>query len=222
MSDIDAFDQALTRSDRRIVARLIKPSAIQVFLDEVTYSAEETYRCPIRVLRERISNCFDGALFAVAMLRRLGHPPLVLNMLANNRDDDHILALLRRDGHWGAVSKANFAGLRFREPIYRNLRELVLSYFEQYYNINREKTLRGYSQILNLEAFDKYHWMTRDEPLERIAQRLDKVRKVPLLTNSMISALSPVDERSYRAGLLGADQACLYRPRGNRGSNRLA
>jgi len=220
MLDIETFDQALIRSERRLVARLTTPSTIQAFLDEITYSAENTYRCPLRVMRERICNCFDGALFAVALLRRIGNPPLILNMIANDRDDDHLLALLRRDGYWGAVSKANFAGLRFREPIYRNLRELVMSYFEQYYNVNREKTLRGYSKILNLEAFDKYHWMTLDEPLELIATRLDKVRNVPLLTNRMLAALSRIDERSYRAGLFGANEACLFRPAGKKHERR--
>ena len=115
------------------------------------------------VLRERMANCFDGAVFAAAMLSRLGHPPLILDMLPNGRDDDHVLAVYKRDGHWGAVAKSNFAGLRFREPVYRTVRELVMSYFEQYYNVDREKTLRAYTRPLNLQVFDKYQWMTRNE-----------------------------------------------------------
>jgi hypothetical protein len=116
------------------------------------------------------------------------------------------------DEYWGAVAKSNFVGLRFREPIYRNLRELVLSYFEQYYNVAREKTLRSYTLPLNLKAFDKFNWMTRDESLERIAKKLDKIRKIPILTPSMISNLSLVDEWSYEAGLFGANERGLFRP----------
>jgi hypothetical protein len=88
-----------------------------------------------------------------------------------------------------------------------------MSYFEQYYNVKREKTLRSYTQILRLKPFDRYHWMTRDDSLDWIARRLDEVRQVPLITGRMIADLSPVDERSYRAGLFGANEACLYRPK---------
>ena len=133
-------------------------------------------------------------------------------MVPNGRDDVHLLALYKRNGHWGAVAKSNFVGLRFREPVYRNLRELVMSYFEQFYNVEREKTLRSYSLPLNLKAFDRWSWMTSDDSLERIAQRLDRVRKIPLLTQPMMSNLSSVDERSYRAGLFGSNEAGLFKP----------
>jgi len=209
---VKAFDRALTQSERRIIDRLTTPIRVQTFLDKLPYSVASDYRCPLRVLRDRMGHCFDGALFGAAAMRRLGHPPLIVNMVANDRDDDHMLALYRRDGHWGAVAKSNFAGLRFREPVYRTLHELVMSYFEQFYNVERKKTLRNYTVPLNLKAFDKFGWMTHDGPLERIGKRLDEIRKVHLLTRRMIASLSLVDERSYRAGLLGADQAFLYQP----------
>ena len=192
--------------------RLSAPDRIQAFLDGVAYSVESEYRCPLRVLRERTAHCFDGALFAAMALRRIGYPPLILYMIANGRDDDHLLALYKRQGYWGAVAKSNFVGLRFREPVYRSLRELVMSYFEQFYNVEREKTLRAYTAPLNLKGFDEFHWMTSDDPLERIARRLDEIRRFSVLTRSMIAALSPVDERSYQAGLCGANQAGLYQP----------
>jgi hypothetical protein len=166
------------------------------------------------VLRDRVAHCFDGALFAAAMLRRIGHPPLILDMIPNDRDDDHMLGLFRQDGHWGAVAKSNFAGLRFREPMYRNLRELVLSYFEQYYNVEREKTLRGYTVPLDLTVFDRFDWMTSDACLERIADRTGTIRRYSLLTPGMIAGLSPVDERLCEAGLRGANEAGLFRPGG--------
>jgi hypothetical protein len=207
-----AFDQVLTESERQAISTLTTPARIQAFLDELPYSTEHIYRCPLRVLREKIAHCFDGALFAAALLRRLGYPPLILDMLPNERDDDHLLALYKRNGHWGAVAKSNFVGLRFREPIYRTLRELILSYFELFYNLEREKTLRSYTLPLNLKAFDPLDWMTKDDSLEQISHKLDRIRRVPVLTQPMISALSLVDERSYRAGLMGAIEAGLYKP----------
>jgi hypothetical protein len=206
------FERHLTKSELRILRRLTTPEKIQAFLDELAYSTEGTYRCPLRVLRERMAHCYDGALFAAAMLRRLGHPPLILEMLPNHRDDDHLLAPFKRDGHWGAVGKSNFVGLRFREPVYRTLRELIMSYFEQFYNLEREKTLRGYTLPLNLESFDRHGWMVRDEPLDWIAEKLDRTRRVRLLTPKMIKKLSPLDLRAYRAGLTGANKKGLYRP----------
>lgn len=208
-----SFDGFLSSMERRIVARLSTPSRIQSFLDGLPYSTETDYRCPLRVLRERVAHCFDGGLFAAAALRRLGHPPLILNMIPNSRDDDHLLALYRRDKHWGAVAKSNFVGLRFREPVYRNVRELVMSYFEQFYNVNREKTLRRYTVPLDLKVFDCLNWMTCDDGLERIARRLDALRSYPVLTKGMLRRLSPVDFRSYQSGLAGSDRAGLYQPR---------
>jgi hypothetical protein len=212
MDAVAAFEKSLTRQERKTLSGLTTPAKIQAFLDEIPYSSEERYRCPLTVLRDGEGHCFDGALFGAAMLRRLGHPPRILDMLPNARDDDHLLALYKRDEHWGALAKSNFSGLRFREPIYRTLRELVMSYFEQYFNAAGEKTLRGYTVPLNLAAFDKLNWMTSDENLEAIAVRLEEIRKVRLLTQRMAAHLSPVDERSYQAGMLGVNEAGLYKP----------
>jgi hypothetical protein len=187
MSIIEDFNQALTESEHGMIAQLTTPRKIQDFLDGLPYSVESIYRCPLRVLRENTAHCFDGALFGAAALRLLGYPPLVLNMPAIAEDDDHLLALYKRDGHWGALAKSNFVGLRFREPIYRTLRELVMSYFDQFYSVERKKTLRSYTVPLNLKTFDKLNWMTSDDPLQRIGDRLDEIRKVPLLTRPMIA-----------------------------------
>lgn len=220
MLSLNEFRRALTGSEKRLVARLSDPGKIQAFLERLTYSGEAAYRCPLRVLRERKGHCFDGALFAAALLNQIGFPPLILEMLPNERDDDHLLALFKQAGHWGALASSNFTGLRFREPVYRTLRELVMSYFEQFFNAAREKTLRGYTRPLNLGRFDRQLWMTRDEPLELIAGSLDKTPRVMLLTAEMTAALRRVDERSFRAGLLEADQAALFRPGGEGHSGR--
>ncbi len=209
---LESFRAALTPSERQQIRRLSTPAKIQAFLDDIPYSSEERYRSPLTVLRERAGHCFDGALSAAALLRRLGHAPRILDILPNARDDDHLLALFQRDGHWGALAKSNFAGLRFREPVYRTLRELVLSYFEDYFNSAGEKTMRGYTVPLNLAAYDRIHWMTRDDRLDDIGVRLGQLRTVKLLTPRMAAALSPVDERSLQAGLLGVNEAGLYKP----------
>ena len=203
---------ALILPDELWPAGLASPSAIQAYLDSIPYSADSFYRCPRRVIEDRRAHCFDGALFAAAALRRLGHPPGILEMLAEpGRDDSHILALFKEDGAWGAVAKSNFTGLRFREPIYKTLRELVLSYFEDFYNDAREKTLRGYTRPLSLKPFDRLGWETNDEPLDRIADRLDQIARTTLLTPRQVARLSPLDERSYEAGMLGLDRAGLYK-----------
>jgi hypothetical protein len=211
MKAVEAFDQSLNKKELELVSNLTSPVKIQAFLDSIPYSAEDIYRCPARVLRDRKAHCFDGAMFAAAALRRLGYPPLILDMLPHN-DDDHLLALDQRDGHWGAVAKSNFVGLRFREPVYRTLRELAMSYFEDFYNVDREKTLRGYTVPLNLSAFDPLNWMTCDETMDAISDKLDKIRKVYLLTDKMVAGLALVDERSYEAGLMGVNAAGLYKP----------
>ncbi len=195
---------------REAFAGLDTPTRIQVFLDGIPYSAEEVYRCPLQVLRDRQAHCTDGALFAAAALRFLGYPPLIVDLLAE-RDDEHLLAVYRKDGHWGAVAKSNFVGLRYREPIYRSLRELVMSYFEDYFNVACEKTLRGYTRPLDLSALDGLNWMTSDEHLEEVIQHLDRMRRFTILTPAMRANLSPVDDRSCQAGMLGVNTAGLYR-----------
>ncbi|MGE5842846.1 MAG: hypothetical protein ACM335_11235 [Deltaproteobacteria bacterium] len=207
-----AFREILTRSEQKLTAMLTSPSGIQKFLDETSYSTEDAYRCPLRVLRERRAHCFDGAVFAAAALRKIGFPPLILELVPNERDDDHLIALYRRDGLWGAVAKSNFVGLRFREPVFRNLRELVLSYFEQFFNVAGEKTLRAYTLPLNLSRFDSLDWTVQDGPMDHLAEALDKKRRIPIITEQAVRRLSLVDERSRKAGLLGADESGLFRP----------
>lgn len=212
MTGTETFNQALTKREAKLIAKLSSPRKIQQFLDKLAYSTDEMYRCPLDVLRDLKGQCFDGALFGAAALCRIGHRPLVVDLIPNDRDDDHVLALYKVKNHWGAVAKSNFVGLRFREPIYRTLRELVMSYFELYFNVKGEKTLRGYTVPLNLKAFDRYNWMTSDDCLEDIAERLDHIRRVKLLTPAMTRNLSLVDDRSLKSGLSGSVAKGLYRP----------
>jgi hypothetical protein len=206
------FENTFSREERAILARLSTPHKIQDFLLGLPYSADERYRCPRAVLRDGTAHCFDGSLFAAAALRFIGFRPLIVDMLPNKRDDDHLLAVYKVNGFWGAVAKSNFSGLTYREPIHTTIRELVISYFEQFFNVRREKTLRRYTVPLDLRPFDRLNWMGSDEHLDAIASRLDEIRSIPLITRSMIRRLSPIDKRSYEAGLLGANWKGLYKP----------
>ncbi|HXO26505.1 MAG TPA: hypothetical protein VOA80_04115 [Thermoanaerobaculia bacterium] len=208
---MERFLGALDAGDRELLAGLDSPASIQAFLDSIPYSADKFYRCPRRVLRDRRAHCFDGALMAAAALRRLGFPPLVVDLYAE-RDDDHMLALWQRDGCWGALAKSNFVGLRFREAVYQSLRELVMSYFEVFYNVLGEKTLRGFTVPLDLSLLDGLAWMEDDDGLETIAERLDALDRTPVMTAGMVAGLSHLDPLSFQAGMLGTDPAGLFRP----------
>ncbi len=197
--------------EQKILSQLKTPKKIQDYLDAVDYSAESVYRSPRSVMRDRKAHCFDGAVFAAAALRTIGFPPLILDMQAV-RDDDHVLAVFKRNGCWGAIAKSNFAGLRFREPIHRTLRELVMTYFEPFYNLNREKTLRQYTVPVNLSAYDRLSWTTNDAAMDPIGERLGTVKIHKLMTPAMIRGLHPVDLRAYEAGMLGANMAGIYDP----------
>ncbi len=142
-----------------------------------------------------------------------GLSPLIVDLLPEpGTDDDHVLAIYRKDGHWGAVAKSNFSGLRYREPIFRTLRELVLSYFEDFFNLNGQKTLRAYTVPLNLTVYDHLNWMGSDEHLGVIEERLYKLKRFPVLTPAMIANLASVDKLSYDAGMLGSNPEGLYKP----------
>ena len=212
MAKENAFEENLTAGEGRVWAGLRSPIKIQEFLDQMAYSTEKTYRCPLRVMRGKRAHCFDGAIFAAAVLRRIGYPPIILELVPNRRGDVHVLAVYKRGKSWGAVGKSNFTGLRYREPVYRNLRELVMSCFEQYFNVKGEKTLRGYTLPLNLRTFDSFRWPVNDAALENIAKRLDQMRKVPVISPSMGKKLSHVDPQSLQAGLLCADERGLFQP----------
>ena len=200
-----------SRQERAILRRLSTPRRVQDLLDQLAYRTEDQPATPRRALAERRAHCFDGALLAAAALRYHGHPPLLLDLRAVH-DDDHVLALFRVEGAWGAVAKSNFAGLRFREPIHRSLRELALSYFEPYYSLQRRRTLREYStRPLDLRRFDRLGWEFEPSAAPRIAARLDAAPHRPLLTPAQARRLTPLDRRSLRAGMVGTDLAGVHR-----------
>ena len=198
------WEAQLTPSERGCLKTLDRPEKIQTFLDEqVGYNKEATCRSPRRVLRDRVAHCAEGAFLAAAALRVNGQAALILD-LETVRDDDHLLAVFQEDGHWGAIAKSNYAGLRFREPVYRTLRELVMSYYEHYFNLAGEKTLRNYSRPVNLARFDPIDWMVAEDDLWEICEYLCTISHTRLLSPRRERQRQFVDRRLFQAGLLGS------------------
>lgn len=193
-----------TPLERRRLRALKTPRGIQRALDAMPYHAAGTAWSPRRVLLEGTAHCLEGAVFAAAALRVLGFPPLLLDLEAV-QDTDHVIAVFRLRGSWGAIAKSNFAGLRYREPVYRSVRELVMSYFEGYINLRGERTLRAYSRPVNLATFDRRRpgWMVSETDLWWIPEHVLEIPHVRLLTPAMEGALTRVDRRSLEASLVG-------------------
>jgi hypothetical protein len=195
---------------RGVMHKFRSPSEIQRFLNELKYRVEGGARSPLVVEQTGKANCFDGAVFAAAALETLGFPPLIVDMEAKN-DDDHVIAVYYSGG-WGAIAKSNTTLLRSREPVYRSLRELVMSYFDCYFNIHGYKSLRNYSAPVNLRRFDFLEWRTTGEWLEAVQNQLYRVRHYPLLTRQMERRLVKAEPIIMRACFLNANKKGLYKP----------
>jgi hypothetical protein len=199
------FASKLSKSERQVFSKLTTPAKIQKFLDDLGYNLEpngDTCYSPRMVLRERVAHCMEGALVGAAALRMLGYPALLVDLEAVN-DTDHVLAVYKRNGGWGSVAKSDYSGLRSREPVYRTIRELAMSYFEHYFNPGGEKTLRTYSRPVDLKRFDKRGWMTAEEDVWYIPEYLCDIAHTKMLDSKMLRALSHMDVRLYKAGRLG-------------------
>lgn len=168
----------------------------------MSYHLATTAWSPRRVLRERTAHCLEGAIFAAAALRVLGFPPLVFDLEAEH-DTDHVVAIFKVREYWGAVAKSNYTGCRYREPVYRTLRELAMSYFDVYFNLRGERTLRTFSRPVDLGRFDRRGWMTAERDVWFVPEYLLTIGHQPLLKPWMAKRLHRLDERSFKAGLVG-------------------
>jgi hypothetical protein len=193
----------LSKQELRLLRRLNSPGKIQDYLDSIPINHEpegDTCLSPRRVIRERRAHCIEGAMLAALAMRLNGEPPLVLDLTSNSRDFDHVIALFKRHGCWGAISKTNHTALRYREPVYRTLRELVLSYFHEYFNDDGSKTLRSYSRPVSLARFDKQNWATNEDDNWFVAEYLADVPHIPLLTRSQIATLRKAHAFEVKTG----------------------
>jgi hypothetical protein len=212
---ISEFESRLPANLLRTFRHLSSPADIQTYLDSLPYFAEELDRSPLRVMTDGQAHCLDGGIFAALALARLGHRPLILDLLPEpGTDDDHVLALFQHNGNWGCIAKSNYSFLRFREPVHHSLRELAMTYFESYINTEKRKTLRGYTRPLDLSSFGP-GWMWSEAGIAEIAQRLYHRKPIPLISPEDAASLSLSDERSYQANTLGMNFEWAFGVRNN-------
>ena len=194
----------LTESELKFLRTLSTPQKIQDYLDTLPINFEkkgETCMSPRRVLREQKAHCIEGAMLAAVALWLQGEKPLLLD-LKNKGDDDHVVALYKRNGYWGAISKTNHATLRFRDPIYRTIRELTASYFHEYFlDSTGVKTLRSHSGPFSLAQYGT-SWITSEEELWNIASDIDTVKHYPLFPKENMPLLRKADAMERKAGKL--------------------
>jgi hypothetical protein len=195
----------LTEKESAILKKLSTPVKIQDFLDSLPRNWEkggDTCMSPRRVLREKKVHCIEGALLAAAVLWLNGEESLVMDFRATDEDYDHVIALYKRNGHWGAISKTNHIGLRWRDPVYRTIRELAMSYFHEYlHDTTHEKTLREYSRPINLKKFGA-EWMIAEEDLFNLAQKIDDAPHFPVAPKKNIRLVRPADKMERKANKL--------------------
>ena len=194
--------EPFTPAELRKLRSFKDPYGIQRYLDGLPYHLATTAWSPRRVLMEGTAHCLEGAIFAASALRAIGRPPLIVDFEAEG-DTDHVLAVFKERGHWGAVAMSNYTGCRYREPIHRTLRELAVSYFDVYFNLRGDRSLRRFSRPVDLRRFDDRDWMTTDKEVWFIPEYLLEISHTPLLTPAMATRLHRVGERSLAAGLVG-------------------
>ncbi len=200
-----------TKKEAEVFGKLNNPDKIQAFMDSFEYNPGYECRSPRWVIRQKKAHCFEGAIFAAAALQFNGYKPLLVDMKAHN-DDDHVIAVFKTGKHWGAIAKSNFTTLRFREPVYRSVRELVMSYFDFFFNILGEKTLRSYSLPLDLSIFNHRNWQTTDDDLEYIGDKIESLHHFDLVTPEMIGKFHKVSDIVLKSGLMGSKAEGLFKP----------
>jgi len=191
-----------TKKQKALIKNLNTPAKVQDFLNGLKFNFEkedDTIKSPVLVLRTGSAHCMEGAIFGAYVLSLHKFPPLILHLQTTKGDFDHIITLFKKDGFWGALSKTNHAVLRYREPVYKNIRELVMSYFHEYFLNNGVKTLRKYSNPLNLNIFES-GWATEENDLWGIDEELDKIKHHEILSKSQIKNLRKADEIEIKAG----------------------
>jgi len=201
MSFLTDFESHLPKNLRRVFKSLNTPFAIQEYLDGMPYIGEKHDRSPLHVMLDRQCHCLDGGFLAALALWRIGFRPLLIDLVPEpGMDDDHVLALFQVDGRWGAVAKSNYVNLGFREPVHKNLRELVMTYFEHYASVQQEKTLRGYTRPLDASRYTHLNWAWDEGGANQLYYKHFYGRKtIPLITRRMAKRLNPIMDRVYAA-----------------------
>ena len=189
-------DLGLTQREFDTLKRLDTPQKIQDCLNGMTVNHElggETVLSVREVMKQRRSHCIEGAFFAACALWVHGAPPLVMHLDCDLSDYPHVVALFRVRGHWGAISKTNGVALRYRDPVYRSLRELAITYLHEYSDKKHRKTLRSYSVAFDMRRMDPRLWVTSEAQCWEAHDRLAAVRHYPLVSARQARLLSTRD-----------------------------
>lgn len=219
MSTLSRFEALLSPEQQRVFRGFRAPADIQRYLDSLPYIGEERDRCPLYVMKDGQCHCLDGGLFAALALRKIGLPGLLIDLVpakdrqGNPLDDDHVLAVFRRHGTWGAVAKSNYAWLRYREPVFRTLRELAMSYFEVFFSVEGKKSLRGYTRPLDIAQYDHLDYAWNDAGAAVLYRTLYRRKAIPLISERAAAELLPTDERALASGTVGVDFGWVFRPK---------
>ena len=210
-------DDVWNNEEIRILRKLNTPRKIQDYLNELRINFEEkgdTCLSPRMVLRSGKAHCVEGAIFAAAVLKFHGERPWILDLEANNEDFDHVICVFEKNGYYGAISKTNHAVLRYREPVYKTLRELVMSFFHEYFiNSNGKKTLRRYSDLVDLSIFDDRKWEFLED-VWFIPEYLSEIRHFDILERWHLKSLRKADDIEMQAGKIVKEKDPLKRKDG--------
>ncbi|KKR70664.1 MAG: hypothetical protein UU13_C0002G0009 [Candidatus Nomurabacteria bacterium GW2011_GWB1_40_7] len=191
-----------SKKEITLMRKLDTPAKVQDFLNSLEFNFEEggeTLKSPLFALREKKAHCFEGALLGAYILFLRGSTPFLMHLKATKHDYDHVIAPFKIGNFWGALSKTNHAVLRYREPIYKNIRELALSYFHEYFLDNGEKTLRQYSELFNLNTL-RNDWATSGKNLWYIDKKLDKIKHYDIMSKACVKKLRKADKIEIKAG----------------------
>ena len=203
MNALAQFESHLPAEAHSAIKQLKSPFDVQEYLQSLTYKAEVRDRSPLNVILDKQCHCLDGGFLGVLLLWKLGFKPLVIDIQPDpGQDDDHVLALFQRDGRWGAVAKTNYVNLGFREAVHKNLRELVMTYFEHYVSIHQLKVLRGYTRPFDASKFPLTDWAWNEESTTKLYKKFYSYKMTPLITKKMAGLLSPVTDRTYAAEIM--------------------
>jgi hypothetical protein len=204
MTFLTDFENHLPKNLRKKWESLNSPFAIQQYLDSMPYVGEERDRSPLNVMLDNQAHCLDGGFLAALCLWRIGFKPLLIDIVPYpGEDDDHVLALYQIEGRWGALAKSNYVNLGFREPVYKSLRELVMTYFEHYVSITQQKVLRGYVRPLNASRYTRLNWAVDEKGANVLYYKHFYGRPaVPIVSRSMVGRLSLVTDKTYASETL--------------------
>lgn len=215
---------ALSEAESKIFRKLSSPRRIQDFIDTLAINMEreaKTYMSPRRVLRTGQAHCVEGAMLAAAALAFHGERPLLLDFQAAYDDEDHVVALFRENGHWGAISKTNHPGLRYRDPIHDSVRGLAASYFHEYYLWDGRKSLRHFSHPFDLARYAPERWITAEADLDWLVHLLDASAHMPIIPKGNLRKLRPASAFEIHASAavewLEDGRKTPLAPRGQRG-----